>query len=80
MLQSTYKLTKFFFNCKVNFHYSSVPYILLQAILAAVVIANLVGLLKQFSRLRYLWKVYKPDAVRYTFLLCFNTGIFQRIE
>ena len=36
---------------------------LIQAILAAVVIANLVGLLRQFSRLRELWGIHKPDAV-----------------
>ena len=36
---------------------------LIQAILAAVVIANLVGLLRQFSRLRDLWGIHKPDAV-----------------
>ena len=37
----------------------------LQAILAAVVIANLIGLLRQFSRLRDLWRIHKPDAVRW---------------
>ena len=37
----------------------------LQAILAAVVIANLIGLLKQFSRLLVLWKIHKSDAVRW---------------
>jgi len=42
-----------------------------KAILAAVVIANLVGLLKQFSRLRALWKIYKPDAIVW-FLSCFG--------
>lgn len=35
-----------------------------QAILAAVVIANLIGLLKQFTRLKALWYIYRPDAVR----------------
>lgn len=28
-------------------------------------IANLIGLLKQFSRLRDLWKIYKTDAVSF---------------
>lgn len=40
-------------------------YFLYQAILASVVIANLIGLLKQFSRLRDLWKIYKTDAVSF---------------
>lgn len=40
-----------------------------QAILAAVVIANLIGLLRQFSRLRDLWKIHRPDAVRYSYFL-----------
>jgi len=42
-----------------------------KAILAAVVIANLIGLLRQFSRLRDLWKIHKPDAVVW-FLTCFG--------
>ncbi|XP_015775140.1 PREDICTED: pendrin-like isoform X2 [Acropora digitifera] len=40
-------------------------------ILAAVVIANLVGLLRQFSRLKVLWKIHKPDAVVW-FFTCFG--------
>ena len=40
------------------------PFLLpLQAILAAIIIANLVGLLKQFSHLKQLWKICKPDSV-----------------
>ena len=54
-------------------------YILFQAILAAVVIANLIGLLRQFSRLRDLWKIHKPDAVRYR-LATLNTTHSQQIE
>ncbi|PFX33451.1 sulfate anion transporter 1-like isoform X1 [Stylophora pistillata] len=42
-----------------------------KAILAAVVIANLIGLLKQFSRLRALWGIYKPDAFVW-FFSCFG--------
>ncbi|KAM7444005.1 hypothetical protein ABFA07_007374 [Porites harrisoni] len=42
-----------------------------KAILASVVIANLIGLLKQFSRLRDLWKIYKTDAVVW-FITCFG--------
>lgn len=42
-----------------------------KAILAAVVIANLIGLLKQFSRLKALWFIYRPDAVVW-FLTCFG--------
>ncbi|KAJ7388826.1 hypothetical protein OS493_035383 [Desmophyllum pertusum] len=42
-----------------------------KAILAAVVIANLIGLLRQFSRLKYLWKIHKPDAVVW-FFTCFG--------
>ena len=45
---------------------------LIQAILAAVVIANLVGLLRQFSRLRDLWGIHKPDAVNSSLLILFN--------
>lgn len=53
-----------------------------QAILAAVVIANLIGLLRQFSRLRDLWKIHKPDAVRYSyfFYILLIISIFQRID
>ncbi|XP_066017113.1 prestin isoform X1 [Pocillopora verrucosa] len=46
-------------------------YHLPKAILAAVVIANLVGLLRQFSRLRDLWGIHKPDAVVW-FFTCFG--------
>jgi len=42
-----------------------------KAILAAVVIANLIGLLKQFTRLKALWYIYRPDAVVW-FLTCFG--------
>ncbi|RMX43870.1 hypothetical protein pdam_00021076 [Pocillopora damicornis] len=42
-----------------------------KAILAAVVIANLVGLLKQFRRLRQLWGIHKPDAIVW-FFSCFG--------
>lgn len=42
-----------------------------KAILASVVIANLIGLLKQFSRLKDLWRIHKPDAVVW-FLTCFG--------
>ncbi|XP_078370071.1 prestin-like isoform X2 [Oculina patagonica] len=42
-----------------------------KAILAAVVIANLIGLLRQFSRLKDLWKIHKPDAVVW-FFTCFG--------
>ena len=51
--------------CYVQYHILAVFSIPLQAILAAVVIANLIGLLKQFSRLRVLWKIHKPDSVRW---------------
>ena len=62
---------------------------LIQAILAAVVIANLVGLLRQFSRLRDLWGIHKPDAVNssplilyslrsvYVFFLLFSIHFFK---
>lgn len=49
----------------VCFYTVIVSFILFQAILAAVVIANLVGLLKQFSRFPVLWRIDKPDAVRF---------------
>ena len=52
------------------FHYSSLFRLLFQAILAAVVIANLIGLLRQFSRLKDLWRIHKPDAVRRHFVTC----------
>ncbi|CAH3178835.1 unnamed protein product [Porites evermanni] len=42
-----------------------------KAILAAVVIANLVGLLKQFSRFPVLWRIDKPDAIVW-FVSCFG--------
>ncbi|XP_020612029.1 solute carrier family 26 member 6-like isoform X1 [Orbicella faveolata] len=42
-----------------------------KAILAAVVIANLIGLLRQFSRLKDLWRIHKPDAVVWVFT-CFG--------
>lgn len=42
-----------------------------KAILASVVIANLVGLLRQFSRLKDLWRIHKPDAIVW-FLTCFG--------
>ena len=45
---------------------------LIQAILAAVVIANLVGLLRQFSRLRDLWGIHKPDAVNSSLLILYT--------
>ena len=50
-------------------YYSNVFHLRFQAILAAVVIANLIGLLRQFSRLKDLWKIHKPDAVRRILLL-----------
>ena len=52
------------FLCYCYFWAHQVMFALIQAILAAVVIANLVGLLKQFRRLRQLWGIHKPDAVR----------------
>ncbi|XP_073252722.1 prestin-like [Porites lutea] len=42
-----------------------------KAILAAVVIANLIGLLKQFSRFPVLWRIDKPDAIVW-FVSCFG--------
>ena len=49
-----------------------VMFALIQAILAAVVIANLVGLLRQFSRLRDLWGIHKPDAVNSSLLILYS--------
>ncbi|EDO49691.1 predicted protein [Nematostella vectensis] len=46
-------------------------YYLPKAILAAVVIANLGGLLKQFARLRQLWCICRTDAVTW-FVTCFG--------
>ncbi|XP_031549091.1 sulfate transporter-like [Actinia tenebrosa] len=42
-----------------------------KAILAAIIIANLIGLLRQFSRLKDLWKICRNDAIVW-FATCFG--------
>ena len=69
----------YFFVCgQIFFYYSSLFHVLYQAILAAVVIANLIGLLRQFSRLKDLWKIHKPDAVRYSSVTSY-TNVSQQM-
>ena len=60
------------FLCYCYFWAHRVMFALIQAILAAVVIANLVGLLRQFSRLRDLWGIHKPDAVNSSLLILYS--------
>jgi len=41
------------------------------------VIANLIGLLRQFSRLKDLWRIHKPDAVRCRFVTSYTNNYLR---
>lgn len=47
-----------------NFSAILMPFLLPQAVLAAVIIVNLKGMMKQFSDICSLWKANRVDLVR----------------